>query len=60
MRTFTYGSREQLAVLISDLVLKGTNIKEKITSFRANFTDIRYCFTGDDYAEVMQKLYQLI
>jgi aminomethyltransferase len=46
--------------LICDLVNEAKNIKEEVTAFRAKFTDMRYCFSGEEFAPVMERLYQLI
>lgn len=51
---------QQLAQLICDLINGAKSIKEKTTAFRKRFTDMRYCFSGEEFAPVMEKLYQLI
>jgi len=51
---------KKLAELIRDVVFEGKNVKEKAASLRSKFTDIRYCFSGDEFDTVMEKLHSLI
>jgi hypothetical protein len=46
--------------LICDIVTEGKDVKEETTAFRKRFTDMRYCFSGEEFVPVMEKLYQLI
>ncbi|MBW8017121.1 MAG: glycine cleavage system aminomethyltransferase GcvT [Planctomycetes bacterium] len=51
---------QQLAQLICDLVNGTKSVKEEVTAFRKRFTNMRYCFSGEEFTPVMEKLYQLI
>ena len=51
---------QELAQLICDLVAGAKNVKEEAAAFRKRFTDMRYCFSGEEFTPVMEKLYQLI
>lgn len=51
---------QELAQLILDVVVGAKNVKEKVAEFRACFTDMRYCFAGEEFDAVMEKLHRLI
>jgi aminomethyltransferase len=51
---------QELAQLILDVVVGAKNVKEKVAEFRARFTDMRYCFAGEELDEALQKLHRLI
>jgi glycine cleavage system T protein len=51
---------QELAQLIGDAVLDGRSVKEEVTSLRRGFLDMRYCFTGVEYEDILQKLYEII
>ncbi|UCE54112.1 MAG: glycine cleavage system aminomethyltransferase GcvT [Desulfobacterales bacterium] len=51
---------QKLAQLIADVILKDKNIKEEISALRGRFVDMKYCFSGKDYEELMQKLHQMV
>ena len=51
---------QELAQLFGDVVLDDRQVKEEVTSLRKDFLDMRYCFSGDDYDEMLQKLYEVI
>ena len=50
----------QLAQFIADVVEKGKNVKDEVRAFRNRFRDMHYCFSGEEYEGLMQKLHQLI
>ncbi len=49
-----------LAQFIYDVVAKQKNVRERVTNFRKRFTDMRYCFSQQDFSRAMKKLYKLI
>ena len=51
---------EKLADLIREVVIEAKNVKETVAGFRSCFTDMRYCFSGDEFDVVMEKLHRLI
>ncbi len=49
-----------LAELIRDVVTKNANVIEKVTALRERFTDLQYCFRGEDYSRLIEGLHRLI
>jgi len=49
----------QLAQLLADVILKNKNVKKEIIDFRKRFLEMKYCFSGDEFDELEQKLHQL-
>ena len=39
---------------------KGKNVKDEVRAFRNRFLDMHYCFSGEEYEGLMQKLHQMI
>jgi aminomethyltransferase len=50
----------ELAQLMADVILKDKNVKKDVVDFRNRFVDMQYCFRGDEFDELEQKLHQLI
>ncbi len=50
----------ELAQLMADVILKNKNVKKEVTDFRQRFQDLQYCFAGDEFDELEQRLHQLI
>ena len=50
----------ELAQLIRDVVVEGADAREKVSSFRRRFLEMKYCFCSDDLEERVQKLHRLI
>ncbi len=50
----------ELAQLMADVILKNKNVKKDVMDFRRRFVDMQYCFRGDEFDELEQKLHQLI
>jgi aminomethyltransferase len=59
-----WGMREadfgQLAQLISDVVKKGRNVAQEVKTLRSRFTDLQYCFGGEEFEQQIQALHKLI
>jgi aminomethyltransferase len=51
---------QEIARLIGDIVVGAKNVKEKVAGFRAPFTDMKYCFSGNQFDAIMEKLYRII
>ncbi|MBW2478683.1 MAG: glycine cleavage system aminomethyltransferase GcvT [Deltaproteobacteria bacterium] len=51
---------QQLAQLMADVILKGKNVKEDIRAFRQRFLEMRYCFGGDQFEDLVQQLHSLV
>jgi aminomethyltransferase len=59
-----FGMREDqfevLAQLIHDVVAEQRGVREAVTSLRGQFFEMKFCFEGDDFKELLQRLHQLI
>jgi aminomethyltransferase len=51
---------EVLAQLMADVILKNKNVKKEVMDFRKRFLEMKYCFAGDEFEELEQKLHQAI
>ncbi|MBW2249684.1 MAG: hypothetical protein JRF60_03395, partial [Deltaproteobacteria bacterium] len=51
---------QKLAQLIRDAIIGNKVVKEEIKSFRENFLKMQFCFSGNDFDDLMQKLHKLI
>ncbi|UCG06467.1 MAG: glycine cleavage system aminomethyltransferase GcvT [Desulfobacterales bacterium] len=49
-----------LAQLMADVILKNKNVKDDVSAFRKRFLDMRYCFGGKEYEDLMQNLHQQV
>jgi aminomethyltransferase len=49
----------ELAVLISDAVVKNAQVIEKVRSLRARFCELQYCFKGEEYEEVLHRMHAM-
>ena len=49
----------ELAQLMADVILKNKNVKKDVVDFRKRFAEMQYCFKGDEFDELEQKLHQL-
>ena len=50
----------ELAQLMSDLILHGKTVKEAVRRFRRRFLDMQYCFRGEEFDGLVEKLHQLV
>ena len=50
----------ELAELIRDCIVDGTDAKDAVTSLRQRFLELRYCFSGDQFEERVQQLHRLV
>jgi aminomethyltransferase len=49
-----------LAGLIHDVVISNSNVTDQVKALRGRFLEIRFCFSGDEYADVIQRLHGLL
>ncbi|MCK4795219.1 MAG: glycine cleavage system protein T, partial [Desulfobacteraceae bacterium] len=49
-----------LAGLIHDVVISNSNVTGQVKALRGRFREIRFCFSGDEYADVIQRLHGLL
>jgi aminomethyltransferase len=49
----------ELAQLMADVILKNKNVKKEVMGLRQRFLEMKYCFSGDEFDELEQKLHQL-
>jgi hypothetical protein len=42
------------------VVTKDSHVIDQVKAFRKRFCELRFCFRGDEYADVVQKLHQLL
>jgi aminomethyltransferase len=59
-----FGLREkdfaQLAQMISDVVKNQTDIKDEVAAFRKHFLEMKFCFSGHEFDDLVEKLHRLI
>jgi aminomethyltransferase len=49
----------ELAVLISDTVVKNARVIDQVRSLRARFYELQYCFKGEGHAELLHRMHAL-
>jgi aminomethyltransferase len=49
-----------LASLIHDVVMKKANVTDQVKELRERFCELQFCFHGNEYADVMEKLHALL
>jgi aminomethyltransferase len=49
-----------LAVLIHDVVKNNNNVTDEVKALRKRFGELLFCFSGNEYAELLQKLHELL
>ncbi len=50
----------ELAVLIKEAVKDGANVASRVKALRKPFRELRFCFRGSEYEDLMQKLHGLL
>ena len=50
----------ELASLMHDVIVKDANVREEVKALRRGFQELRFCFKGEEYAPVVEKLHSLI
>jgi aminomethyltransferase len=51
---------QQLAQLMADVIIKNINVKQEVRALRKRFVDMRYCFSGSEFEDLVQQLHRLI
>ena len=49
-----------LAELMRDVVIKDAVVTDQVKALREQFRELRFCFRGDEYAGMLQKLHELL
>ena len=62
MTRFGMGEDEfrALALLIHDVVMNEAEVTNQVKELRERFRELQFCFRGDQYADVLQKLHELL
>ena len=62
MTRFGMGEDEfrALALLIHDVVMNEAEVTDQVKELRERFCELQFCFCGDQYADVLQKLHELL
>ena len=50
----------ELAVLLSDAVIKDGRVIDQVRSLRARFSELEFCFKGEEVAEVLHRMHDLL
>ena len=50
----------ELAVLIKEAVKDGANVASRVKALRKPFRELRFCFRGSGYEDLLQKLHELL
>ncbi|RLB14515.1 MAG: glycine cleavage system aminomethyltransferase GcvT [Deltaproteobacteria bacterium] len=51
---------EALADLMHAVIIEEANVKDQVKALRSRFLELKYCFRKEDYADLMQKLHELL
>jgi len=49
-----------LSLLFHDVVMNDANVADKVKDLRKDFCELKYCFRGDEYSELIEKLHELL
>jgi aminomethyltransferase len=49
-----------LALLIHDVVMNEAEVTDQVKELRERFCELQFCFRGDQYADVLQRLHELL
>jgi aminomethyltransferase len=49
-----------LAFLIHDVVMNKASVTDRVKRLRERFCELQFCFRGNEYADVMEKLHELL
>jgi glycine/serine hydroxymethyltransferase len=51
---------DELAGLIADVVIRGLDVKEKVTAYRRNFLDMKYCLPEAEAVTLAARVFQAV
>ena len=51
---------DALAQLMKDVIVDDLDVRAKVKDFRSRFLDMRYCFSGDEFDPMVEKLSNLV
>jgi aminomethyltransferase len=51
---------QALACLIQDVVMNNANVTDQVKTLRERFSELQFCFRGKEYADVMERLHELL
>jgi len=62
MTRFGFGPAEfeHAAELLAAVVLRGANVRDEVNALRSGFTDLRYCFRGEEFDLLVRHLHELV
>ncbi len=49
-----------LAGLMGDVIINGTDVTGSVRALRERFSELRFCFRGDEYDDLLEQLHQLL
>jgi aminomethyltransferase len=49
-----------LSLLFRDVVMNDANVADKVKDLRKDFCELQYCFRGDEYTELIEKLHEFL
>ena len=51
---------QEFAQLMRDVIIDNKNAKDEVSSFRKRFLDMKFCFSGDEFDGLVQKLHTML
>jgi aminomethyltransferase len=51
---------QKLAQLMRDIIVDNKIVKDEVARFRKHFLDMKFCFSGSEFDDMLQKLHQLV
>jgi aminomethyltransferase len=51
---------QSLASLFHDVVVNDANVLDQVKGLREHFIELQFCFRGDEYADILQQLHNLV
>lgn len=49
-----------LSLLFHDVVMNDANVVDKVKDLRKDFCELQYCFRGDEYTELIEKIHEFL
>jgi len=49
-----------LAGLMGDVIINGTDVTGSVRALRERFSELRFCYRGDEYDDLLEQLHQLL